>query len=142
MSASPSADASALALLDEFMAALTDLERQVGQAQVDGRSLQQTFLTAQQCFQQQLLPTLVTLPAAHTLTPLQTEMNRALRLLGIDVSFLQSAQNPMTAQKRQAQMRQRLRQLLDFSQALRTALAPTATPEGTPEGTTESDRLG
>jgi signal recognition particle subunit SEC65 len=70
--------------------------------------------------------------------PFQTEMNRALRLLGIDVTFLQSAQNPMTVQKRQAQMRQRLRQLLDFSRELRTTLTQIATKTS---DSNESDQL-
>ncbi|MEL7314302.1 MAG: heterocyst frequency control protein PatD [Cyanobacteria bacterium J06559_3] len=105
-------------LLDAFIALLEGLKNSVGQANIDGRSLQQDFLTAQQLYHQQLLPTLMASPKATALMTYQTEINRALRLLGMDVSFLQTAKNPMTVQKRQAQMQQRLQTLLEFSRGL------------------------
>ena len=104
--------------LDAFIILLEALYNTVGQANIEGRSLQQDFLTAQQLYQQQLMPTLMASPAAASLMTYQTEINRALRLLGMDVSFLQTAKNPMTVQKRQAQMQQRLQTLLAFSRGL------------------------
>jgi hypothetical protein len=109
-------------LLAAFIEALQGLQEQATQSNIDGRSLQQQFLVAQQLYQQQLLPSLVETPAAATLVTYQTEINRALRLLGMDVTFLQSAQNPMTQQKRQAQMQQRLKTLLEFSEGLQAEL--------------------
>lgn len=91
------------------------------QANVDPRSLQQQFLIAQQLYRQALLPTLATASAAST--PYQTEINRTLRLLAIDITFLQTAKNTLTTQKRQAQIQRRLQTLLDFSRQLQTQLA-------------------
>lgn len=110
-------------LLAAFIASLNRLQTSTTQANVDGRSLQQAFLATQQLYQQQLLPTLMESPAAASLVTYQTEINRALRLLGMDVTFLQSAKNPLTQQKRQAQMQQRLKTLLEFSQGLQAELA-------------------
>lgn len=110
-------------LLQSFIENLKALQTSAATANVDGRSLQQQFLEAQQLYQQQLLPTLVESPAAASLMTYQTEINRALRLLGMDVTFLQSAKNPMTQQKRQAQMQQRLQTLLEFSQGLQAELS-------------------
>ena len=110
-------------LLSVFIEALGALQASVTKANIDGRSLQQQFLETQQLYQQQLLPTLVESPSAATLMTYQTEINRALRLLGMDVTFLQSAKNPTTQQKRQAQMQQRLKTLLEFSQGLQAELA-------------------
>jgi hypothetical protein len=109
-------------LLATFINILSTLQTQIEQPQVDGRSLQQTFLTAQQLYQQQLLPTLMDDEAAASLMSYQTEINRALRLLGMDVTFLRSAKNSMTQQKRQGQMRQRLTTLLEFCGGLQNEL--------------------
>ena len=99
-------------LLAAFLEALKTLQEKATQSQIDGRSLQQQFLVAQQLYQQQLLPNLIETPAAASLMTYQTEINRAFRLLGMDVTFLQSAKNSMTQQKRQVQMQQRLKTLL------------------------------
>ncbi|MGF1522526.1 MAG: heterocyst frequency control protein PatD [Leptolyngbyaceae cyanobacterium] len=109
-------------LLTAFLSLLEGLKQSANQANIDRRSLQQDFLTAQQLYQQQLLPTLMASPTATALMTYQTEINRALRLLGMDVSFLQTAKNPMTVQKRQAQMQQRLQTLLEFSRGLAAQL--------------------
>jgi len=110
-------------LLQSFIENLKVLQTSAATANVDGRSLQQQFLETQQLYHQQLLPTLVESPAAASLITYQTEINRALRLLGMDVTFLQSAKNPVTQQKRQAQMQQRLQTLLEFSQGLQAELS-------------------
>ena len=111
-------DHSLQALLATFIAALERLHTSARQANLDSRSLQQEFLAAQQLYQQQLLPTFMASTEAASLVTYQTEINRALRLLGMDVSFLRTAKNSMTLQKRQAQMQQRLQTLLEFSRGL------------------------
>ncbi|HEY9888107.1 MAG TPA: heterocyst frequency control protein PatD [Candidatus Obscuribacterales bacterium] len=113
---------SAVELVEGLVGALAAVQAIATQPHVDGRSLQAAFLTAQQLFQQQLLPTLAMTTTPDVLVTYQTEINRALRLLGIDVSFLQAAHNPTTRHQRQAQMRQRLDTLLDFSRGLQAAL--------------------
>ncbi|MEM0981528.1 MAG: heterocyst frequency control protein PatD [Cyanobacteria bacterium P01_H01_bin.58] len=118
----PNPSSSALPLLDEFVAALETCAASVSQANVDGRSLQAQFLQAQQLYQQGVLPTLRALPSETATLSYQTEINRALRLLGMDVTFLQAAKNTLTVQKRQQQMQQRLNTLLAFSHELRQQL--------------------
>ncbi|MEM6715675.1 MAG: heterocyst frequency control protein PatD [Cyanobacteria bacterium P01_D01_bin.6] len=117
-----SSDSAEIAVLVHFVERLEVLQRIAKGANVDGRSLQQEFLQAQQLYQTQLLPTLVDSPTAERFLAYQTEINRALRLLGMDVAFLQSAKNALTLQKRQAQMQQRLKTLLEFCQGLQTAM--------------------
>lgn len=109
-------------LLTAFIHALGELETSVSQSNIDGRSLQQQFLAAQQLYQQQLRPTLMTSPDAEEWVTYQTEINRTFRLLGIDVSFLQTAKNALTVQKRQAQMQQHLQALLKFCHELEQQL--------------------
>lgn len=109
-------------MLAAFIHRLQQLNVSVGQVNIDGRSLQNNFLALQQLYQQQLLPTLSALPTADAIVSFQTEINRALRLLGMDVSFVQSAKNSQTLQKRQAQMQQRISTLLEFAQGLQSTL--------------------
>ncbi len=108
--------------LATFVEQLEALQRIAQGAQIDGRSLQQQFLQTQQLYQTQLLPTLAESPAAASLMTYQTEINRALRLLGMDVTFMQSAKNPITRQKRQAQMLERLETVLGFCRGLQSAM--------------------
>lgn len=113
---------SALPLLDELVTVLEEVTLMARQANVDGRSLQQQFLQAQQLYQQRVLPTLTALPSEAATLSYQTEISRTLRLLGIDVTFLQAAKNTLTIQKRQQQMQQRLTTLLAFIRELRQQL--------------------
>jgi DNA repair protein RadC len=99
--------------------------QQVGQlaqrANPDVQTLQVAFLEAQQIFQQQIMSQpLNNLDAAAELKmqSLQTEMNKQLRLLAIDVMFLQTARQPVTIQQRQAQMRDRLQLLQRYCEAV------------------------
>lgn len=112
--------------LEQFAQQLHALQQQSSQAHPDGRRLQALFLTTQQQFQvflslveQTELTTAVEVP----LRSQQTEVNRQLRLLGMDVAFLQTARQPQTVQQRQAQMGDRIRTLEQFCQGLRQTLA-------------------
>jgi len=122
MTDAKNAETTAIELLAQFVEQLSELQKSAQTAQVSGRSLQQQFLQAQQLYQTQLLPTLMASPTADQFMAYQTEINRALRLLGMDVAFLQSAKNSVTLQKRQAQMQQQLQRLLEFCQGLQTAM--------------------
>ncbi|WP_204140686.1 heterocyst frequency control protein PatD [Halomicronema sp. CCY15110] len=123
MTDTTNAETTAIELLAQFVEQLIGLQNSAQAAQVNGRSLQQQFLQAQQLYQTQLLPTLMASPTAEKFMSYQTEINRALRLLGMDVAFLQSAKNSVTLQKRQAQMQQQLQTLLAFCQGLQAAMA-------------------
>lgn len=105
-----------------FITRLEKLDTIAQKSHIDGRSLQQQFLEAQQLYQTQLLPLMAASPAAAKFVSYQTEINRTLRLLGMDVAFLQSAKNSSTIQKRQAQMLKRLQTLLEFCRGLSAAM--------------------
>jgi hypothetical protein len=112
---SPDLKADLPSALTDFVAGLTALQTQLTCSNPDGRSLSALFLMVQQHYQQGLSPALQ--EASHH-QPIHTEINRSLRLLGMDVAFLQSAQRSLTAQKHQAQMQQRLADLLILCQGL------------------------
>lgn len=89
----------------------------------DPRDLQGTFLAVQQVFQQQVLP----LGGEGTsggaaLQPLLTEINRTLRLIAMDIAFLQTARQPITQQQRQRQMVTKIEQLNAFVTTLQQTL--------------------
>ncbi|MEM6520510.1 MAG: heterocyst frequency control protein PatD [Cyanobacteria bacterium P01_C01_bin.70] len=110
-------------ILATFITQLEALRSMTQGRNIDGRSLQQHFLEAQQLYQTQLLPLMAASPAAAGFVSYQTEINRALRLLGLDVAFLQSAKQSLTQQKRQSQMLERLNTLLEFCNGLKTAIS-------------------
>lgn len=87
----------------------------------DGRQLQEQFLLAQQHFQHHILPLGESHPAVQ---PALTEMNRGLRLLAMDVAFLQAARQSVTTQQRQRQMLEKLEQQLGFCEVLIQGLVP------------------
>jgi hypothetical protein len=106
---------------ETFQQALAQLQSFVSQNNVDGTTLQAEFLEVQQFFQLQIisleLDSLNPVEAAYVQS-IQTEINKQLRLLGMDVMFLQAARQSVTAQKRQVQMRDRLTQLMQYCEAL------------------------
>jgi hypothetical protein len=59
----------------------------------------------------------------QTVQPILTEMNRTLRLLAMDVAFMQTSRNAQTTQQRQQQLNHKTDQLLSFCEALRQAVA-------------------
>lgn len=89
-------------------------------ANPDPRALQGQFLAVQQVFQQQILPLGAAGPAG--IQPLLTEMNRTLRLVAMDVAFLQTARQTITRQQRQRQMLTKLAQLDTFATSLQQTL--------------------
>ncbi len=98
----------------ELKQALDQLQQTAAGAQLDAPRLRQSFLLTQQFFQQQI----VSLDAGDLEPALeprvrsyQTEMSKQLRLLGMDVIFLQAARQPGTVQERQMQLRDRIQTL-------------------------------
>lgn len=90
-------------------------------ANPDGVLLQSAFLEAQQLFQMQMMSLAMDElePAIATkLQSIQIEINKQLRLLAMDVMFLQTARKSVTAQQRQAQMGDRIQLLLNYCQAI------------------------
>jgi hypothetical protein len=105
----------------EFYHALQQLQAIATQAHPDRPALQAAFLEAQQLFQLRIMALdLEGLPvtAQSQVQSYQTEINKQLRLLGMDVMFLQAARQSTTAQQRQAQMIDRIKTLLRYCDAL------------------------
>lgn len=102
------------AAVQTLQAQILDLQALGQQANPDGLALQGQFLATQQQFQAHLLP----LGDRPSLAPVLTEMNRTLRLLAMDVAFLQAARQPMKVQQRQRQLLNKLQQLSQFCDAL------------------------
>ena len=96
------------------------LQHQVTQANPDLMELRSQFLETQQWFQQKIIVIEIDdqLAAADesTVRSHNTEINKYLRLLGMDLTFLQAAKQPATVQQRQAQIRDRIQTLLTFCQ--------------------------
>ncbi len=78
------------------------------------------FLETQQFFQQQIMSLDGDLESADEsrIRSYQTEMSKQLRLLGMDMTFLQAARQPETAQARQMQLHQRIQTLISYCDAL------------------------
>lgn len=112
--------ASFSAQVQNFQAQLGGLASIVSQAHPDALSLQQHFLVAQQHFQNQILGQLSEVKGdlGEQAQPVLIEMNRTLRLMGMDIAFLQTARQPLTLQQRQRQLQGRLSQLEEFCQSL------------------------
>lgn len=98
----------------------------------DARELQGRFLTVQQWFQQQILP--LATDSHPALQPLITEMNRTLRLVAMDVAFLQTARQPITRQQRQRQMLTKLAQIETFATSIQQALDGQKSPKPSVQG--------
>lgn len=108
-------------LYQRFYEALQQFQQAVNRNSQDQATVQADFLQLQQFFQQKIasfsLDELAP-EAATQVHAIQTEVNKQLRLLAIDVSFLRAARQTATAQKRRAQMNERLNLLRRYCEAL------------------------
>lgn len=106
-------------LYSSFRRSLQALQTQAVQANPDVSNLQAEFLTVQQYYQMRILSAelLEREDAGINLSRLmsyQTEMSKELRLLGMDIMFLQTAKKAMSVQQRQSQVRDRLERLIGY----------------------------
>lgn len=105
----------------EFKQILEQLQQTAASSQLDAPRLRQRFLLVQQFFQQQIMsldaddldPALESRVRSY-----QTEMSKQLRLLGIDVIFLQAARQPGTVQERQLVLCDRIVSLQRYCDAV------------------------
>lgn len=104
----------------EFKVSLEQLQSQFEQSNVAGVSRRQAFARAQQAFQDilSLNPEELSPDVAAQVQSYQTEMNRLLRLLGMDVMFLQAARQSATTDQRRQQLGDRIGQLQQFCAAV------------------------
>ncbi len=105
----------------ELKQALEQLQQAATSVQLDAPGLQQSYLETQKFFQQQI----VSLDAGELepadeprVRSYQTEMSKQLRILGMDVMFLQAARQPGTATGRQLQLRDRIQTLISYCDVL------------------------
>jgi len=105
----------------QYHHALRQLKNTVTRANPDLASLHADFLEVQQMFQLRIMDTNLDQldPAiASQVRSYQTEINKEMRLLGMDVMFLQAARQPTTTQQRQSQMSDRISTLIRYCNAL------------------------
>lgn len=105
----------------KFAAILDQLQANANSAQLDAAKLRAMFQQAQQLFQQQIitLDTSTLEPGvASKVRSYHTEIDKQLKLLGIDVSFFQAARQPATITVRKAQICARIQTLIDYCNVL------------------------
>lgn len=105
----------------ELQARLEELQQLTTQIPLDPQPLQSQFGEIQKIFRDQILPGVPGNLAPATLSQVQsylTEIHRQLRLVGMDVTFLQASRQPATAQMRQTQLRDRIQTLINYYSSL------------------------
>ena len=93
----------------------------------DTTNLRQACLEVQEFFQQQVvsLDTVdVTGSDAAKVRSYQTEISKQLRILGMDVIFLQGARQPETVRTRQMQLSDRLKTLQGYCEVILQLIPP------------------
>ncbi|MFZ4639332.1 MAG: heterocyst frequency control protein PatD [Nodosilinea sp.] len=95
---------------------LTELRSLVLLANPDRTVLQDRFLQLQQQFLAQVLP--LAEGNGEAVQSVLTEISRTLRLVAVDMAFLQTSRQPGTTQQRQRQIDERLEQLANWLEYL------------------------
>ncbi|GBF81608.1 heterocyst frequency control protein PatD [Aphanothece sacrum] len=104
-----------------FVQALSKFQDQVMAKDLDIMALQKTFAEVQSIYQDQMFavpPEALDPGLLSTWQSTQTEIYRTLRLLGTDLLFLQSSRQRGTLEQRLGIVRDRLDQLIGYSQAI------------------------
>lgn len=105
----------------KFQQALEQLQQTAAQNQADSSLLRDTFDRVQQIFQAEIASLTgddLETTLASRLQSYLTEIDKQLRLLRMDVMFLQAAVKSATAQTRLVQIRSRLQTLIGYCQAI------------------------
>ncbi|KAB8316520.1 hypothetical protein SD81_025360 [Tolypothrix campylonemoides VB511288] len=99
---------------------LKQLHSDVATAKVDASQLRLSVTSLQQFFQQQIVPLVNDTDSIDEgrLQSYQTEISKQLRLLEIDVIFLQGARQASTARHRLDAIGDRLTTLIEYSNAI------------------------
>lgn len=119
----------------KFQLALERLEQIATEDNTDSAQLRDSFGAVQQIFQNQIASLSGDRPDSAILPRVQsylTEIDKQMRLLLMDVMFLQAARRSETAQARLAQIRDRLHTLMEYCQALRQIENSDSTGRGKP----------
>ena len=105
----------------EFSQALESLQPTATPANLDRIALRQRFEQVQQLFHQQILclDTDELDPAdIPRVQSYLTEINKQMRLLGMDLTFLQAARQPATQKERLVQIGSRIQTLIGYCKAV------------------------
>lgn len=105
----------------EFFTAVVRLQQTAADANLDQTLLRQGFEQLQQLFQQEILtldsdnldPAIIS-----RMQSFLTELNKQMRLLSIDVTFLQASRQSATTQQRLVAIRSRIETLIGYCNAL------------------------
>lgn len=122
----------------EFLAALTDLLHTTKADHPEQAQLKEKFQKVQQGFQEQIARLSgdgLDPAVAPRWQSLQTEIHRQMRLLEMDLIFLQASRQSATAQTRQAAMNNRIKTLIGYCEGimgLGTVSASIESPEDPP----------
>ncbi|WP_446875968.1 heterocyst frequency control protein PatD [Phormidesmis sp. 146-33] len=107
----------------EFSHALQALEALVNQPECDGAILKSEVLDIQKFFQTQISSLdleALDVDVSQRSYAVQVEMDKQLRLLNMDVMFLQTARRSTTHDQRVQQIKERLKTLISYCQGLLT----------------------
>jgi hypothetical protein len=105
----------------EFFTSVVHLQQTVADDNPNPTLLRQSFEQLQLLFQQQILSLDSDLLDPSVMSRVQsflTELNKQMRLLSIDVTFLQASRQSATTQQRLAQIRSRIETLISYCNAL------------------------
>jgi hypothetical protein len=107
----------------KLLTVLRALREQIDSPNSRVTAIQEKFQQIQQVFQEDIMPLKsdeLEGAIASRFQSVQTEMHRALRLLGTDILFLRSSKQAATSEQRLAAIRDRLDQMIGFCQAMLT----------------------
>lgn len=105
----------------EFSAFLAQLQQTVADDNLDPNLVRQSFEQLQIFFQQQIISLDSDSLDPSMMSRVQsflTELNKQMRLLSIDVTFLQASRQSATTQQRLTQIRSRITTLISYCNAL------------------------
>lgn len=105
---------------EEFYQSLQSFQQQCRTIEVPGSEIRSGFQQLQTLFQRclNLDETVLDPDVALSVQSYQVEINKQLRLLSMDVMFLQSAKQSTTANQRRQQMSNRVDLLLRYGEAI------------------------
>lgn len=110
-------------IYQKFLDVLLTLREEINSPNCRITTVREKLQQAQQIFQEEILPLdrdELDSTLAARFTPIQTEIHRALRLLGTDILFLSSSKQATTSQQRLIAVRDRLEKIIGYCQAILT----------------------
>lgn len=107
----------------KFLLVLQALQEEIESSNSRVAAISEKFVQAQQVFQQEVMPLTsdeLAEDAIARFVLVQTEIHRNIRLLGTDLMFLRSSKQATTSAQRLIIVRDRIKNLIGFCQAMLT----------------------